>query len=175
MVQNLEKNLNNELYQDKFKLVFKEIPSIELLCTGANIPGVAGAGLEVPNAFNKIFVPGNKLQYDDLTLTFKVDENLETYKELFNWILALYHPQSYEQFKQYQAETRLPKIGKGYNYGFDASLITLSNAMNFNVEVNFIHLFPKQLSPIDFNLSSSTNDDHVMATATFQFDYFYFK
>lgn len=164
--------LNNNLNRNKFKLVFQEIKNTEFLCTQANVPGVSSTPIEIPNTFNKIHVQGKKLNYDALTLTFIVDENMKSYKEIYAWMLGIHAPMMFEQFIKFQNDLNLPKFIKGNRIGFDASLITLTNANNVNLELNFVHLFPISLSSIDFGLDQTTE---VTATVTFQYDYYTFR
>lgn len=164
--------LNNNLNRNKFKLLFREIKNTEFLCNQANVPGLSASSLEIPNQFNKIYVQGKKLNYDQLTINFIVDENMNSYKEIYAWMLGIYSPMQFAQFVQFQNDLNLPKFIKGNRIGFDASLITLTNANNINLELNFVHLFPVNLSSIDFGLDQTSE---VTATATFQYDYYTFK
>ena len=43
-------------------------------------------------------VPGDKLTYADLTLSFFVDEDLENYIEVHNWLRGLGFPESIQEF-----------------------------------------------------------------------------
>lgn len=171
MVQNNDINLNNELNTNKFKLVFREVKGVELLCKGVSFPSLDANALELPNINNRIFVQSTKVNYSPLTVVFKVDENLEAYKELLAWFTAIHSPQNFEQFKKFQTELRMPINGKTV-VGFDASLLTLKNSDNINLEVHFVHLFPTNISGWEFGLDG---DEHITASATFQYDYFYFN
>ena len=42
--------------------------------------------LVMNNTIKRYTMIGEKLTYDDLTITFIVDENLENYIEIHNWI-----------------------------------------------------------------------------------------
>jgi len=172
MAQSSTTQLNNELFTNKFKLVFREVQSVEILCTEAQLPALDTSPVDVPNQLSQIYVQGNKMRYTPLTLSFKVDENLETYKEVFNWMTAIHKPQSYDQFNEFQKSAFHVKMNNKYKIGFDASLITLKNSDNVNFEAVFTHLFPVNLSSLNFTMNSETV---MFATATFQFDYFYFR
>jgi hypothetical protein len=167
--KNLQTDLNNELNLDRFKLTFREIPNITINCQAAPVPGVSGHPLEMPNSLNKLFVPGRKMDYENLTVTFKVDENLKTWKELYAWMLGIYSPQEFEQFVEFQKHLEIAPFINQYKYGFDATVHSLTNAMNPNIEFTYVHLFPISLSAIDFNF---TNSEMSTAQATFQYDYF---
>jgi hypothetical protein len=172
MPETQQVSLNNELHADKFKLTFREILNTEILCQGVSIPGVTGVGLEIPNSINKLFVQGTKLDYELFTIQFKVDENLTTWKEIYHWLLAIYAPQSREQFVKFQKDLKMPVVGNGNKFGYDCTLHSLKNSFNPNMEIHFVNCFPVSLSAIDFTLESS---EIIKAQASFRYDYFYFS
>ena len=48
---------------------------------------------------------GDKLEYEDLTVTFIVDEYLENYTSLHEWMTAIGFPENREQFTTFRSET----------------------------------------------------------------------
>ena len=44
-------------------------------------------------------MPGDKVTYQTLDVSFLVDENLNNYKEIHDWIIGLGFPQDHKQFK----------------------------------------------------------------------------
>jgi hypothetical protein len=42
-------------------------------------------------------LPGDKILFEDFSLRFLVDENLENYMEIHNWIRGLGFPESLEE------------------------------------------------------------------------------
>ena len=51
---------------------------------------------------------GDKITYDDLSFSFFVDENLENYLEVHNWIRGLGYPESIQEFSDLK---KTPKTG----------------------------------------------------------------
>ena len=49
-------------------------------------------------------LPVEKLSYSPLDITFLVDENLNNYKEIHDWLLGLGFPQNYTQFQNLQTD-----------------------------------------------------------------------
>ena len=45
-----------------------------------------------------IDVPGERLSYGDLTLRFLVDENMENYISVYNWLTGLGFPETTKEF-----------------------------------------------------------------------------
>ena len=48
---------------------------------------------------------GDKLTYEDLTITFIVDENLENYIEMHTWLTAIGFPKDRKQFSEFRSAT----------------------------------------------------------------------
>lgn len=142
-----------------FELSIQRLPNVEFFVQSANIPG-----LNIPEAiqatpFANIPRPGNKLQFDDFSVTVVLDEYMNSYKEIFNWMAGMTNPNSFEQYKGLIA---------GDGVFSDASLIALSSKNNPIVEFKFANLFPTRLSQINLR---STNDTTEYATYDISFKY----
>lgn len=80
----------NPLRANSFKIAIdrKNYPTMEFLAQnvihpGVQLPSPTFAGRRIQN----IGVPGEALGYDELTITVLVDEELRTYKEVYDWFL----------------------------------------------------------------------------------------
>ena len=61
----------------QFKFQVIKLPKVEYFCTSANLPGINLGTAEQITPLKDIPLPGDRLQYDTLTIQFLVDENLE--------------------------------------------------------------------------------------------------
>jgi hypothetical protein len=61
----------------------------------ANIPGINLGIVVQPTYLKDIDTPGDKISFSDFTLRFLVDENLENYMEIQNWIRGLGFPRKF--------------------------------------------------------------------------------
>ena len=50
---------------------------VEYFCTKVELPGISLNESTQETRFKEIPIPGDKLDYEDLTMSFMVDENLE--------------------------------------------------------------------------------------------------
>jgi len=162
---------NKDLLQStKFQLIFTALPGITYFCQSVNLPGVSLSEVPRNTPFIDLYVPGEKLQYDVLNITFLVDEDLRAWEQLHDWIRALTFP---TDFKEY---TQLPRItSRSYpreqpQYA-DAAFTVYTNKNNPNLRFKFKDLFPTTLSSIQFN-ASDTADNIITADASFRFSYF---
>jgi hypothetical protein len=148
-----------------FVFNLKKTPSTNFFVTRASLPGLNLGIVEVPTPFVKMPVPGEKIQFNDLSITFKVDEDMKNWNEIFEWMVALGFPQSFEQYK----EIREKQLGEGV-YS-DATLMVLNSNMNPNLEFQFVNLFPYMLSDLDFS-TQGADVEYIEATVQFRYEYF---
>ena len=148
-----------------FQFTIYKTPNVNYFVQAAAIPSLSLGRSEVSTPLSKLKFPGDKVDYGDLTITFRVDEELRNYKELFNWMIALGKPESFGQYGEIAAQP----IGQGVQS--DATLIIMSSARNPIVEVSFKNLYPVSLSEINFN--TQLNDvDYIDCIASFAYERF---
>ena len=170
----------------QFKFQVIKLPKVEYFCTAANVPGINLGTAEQITPLKDIPLPGDRLQYDTLTIQFLVDENLENYREIHGWLTGVGFPKNYEQFQTLQGAStdRFPstqntgtskEIGEikkatqddGGLYS-DATLMILTSKNNANLEVRFRNIYPTSLSGLDYN-QQATDVDYLTATVSFEY------
>ena len=115
------------------------------LVNAANIPAISMGTAIQPTYLKDIDVPGDKVQFEDFTFRFLVDENLENYMEIYNWIRGLGYPESLGEIYKWQQNTEnftQPKNSE-LNLFSDATLQILTSKENPNFKVMFQDMFPK--------------------------------
>lgn len=149
-----------------FNFAIKRLPNVAFFLQNVNLPNVNLGETQIPSPFIRVPVPGDHLEYGELTLQFRVDEDMLNYREIYDWLVGLGSPESFSQYKTLKDNSDLP--GSGTGLLSDATLTILTSAQNPNIEVRFKDLFPTTLS--DFELSyAGTDVDYVLATASFKF------
>ncbi len=69
----------------------------------ANVPQVSLSGeAEINTPFKTFYNAGDTLEYEDLVVKFLVNESLENWEEIYNWIAGIGFPKSREQYAQCQ-------------------------------------------------------------------------
>ncbi len=159
----------NPLYSDKFKFIINEARNVEFFCFRANIPGLALTAIGLDTPVNPHYVGGKKLFYEDLQLSFRVNEDLANYKEIFNWMVGITGPQSTDQFKNFNDKRQ--NVSNKYNVWSDGTLFSLTNSSNPNIIINFKNLMPISLSGLEMD---TTNYETVIASVGFKFDWYEF-
>ena len=82
-----------------FKFTLAKEPKVSFFCNSARIPEITLGNTVQPSYLKDIDVPGEKLTYGDFSLRFLVDENLENYMKIHNWLTGLGFPETTQQFK----------------------------------------------------------------------------
>ena len=175
----------------QFKFQILKLPKVEYFCTAVNLPGLSLNTVQQPTPLADIPLPGEKLSFGDLEMTFMVDENLENYQEISGWLFGLGFPKSRTQFANLveAAKDRFPTNGKDsqttdagkVKYGAqpigpvfsDATLNILSSKNRANIEVRFNNVFPVSLSGLQFT-QQATDVDYLSATVPFQYKLYEF-
>ena len=172
----------------QFRFKCSKLPKVEFFCQSANIPGIGLCEAEVDTPLKTMPFPGDKVTYQDLAISFLVDENLENYKEIHDWIIGLGAPQNHTQFSDFRglSSDRFPgtsssnaitgqatadPLPEGGMYS-DATL-TVLNSKNIAVtEIRFHNIFPTSLGALSYNVQAS--DVNYLQTNV-DFSYMYYE
>ena len=134
----------------------------------------------------QIPIQGDELTFENLSISFLVDENLQNYKELHDWLIGIGFPQSRQQFKNFRSQTaNRPGATRGNSQDIgdvqpatpispmfsDGTLTILSNKNNPVVEVRFEELSPVALGALTFD-QEATDVQYLKATADFNYKYY---
>ena len=171
----------------QFRFGINQLPKVEFFTVSANIPGISAGTATYATPFKDIPTVGEKLDYSNLSISFIVDEYLENYISLHNWMIGYGFPRDREQFRTYRDVTsNTPAGGKAPSIDLigkavpdkamysDAFLQILSNKNNPIVEVNFENAFPISLSALDFT-QTATDVEYMVATAEFAYQIYEIK
>jgi hypothetical protein len=160
----------NLFHANKFALSFATLPNVQYFCQGIPLPGVSmGEGL-FPTPYVDLYVPGDKIQYDSLAITFLVDEELRSWIEVHNWIRGMTYPVELVEYSR--LKQRAPNVSQVTPQFSDASLVILDSNQNSLYRVDFKNCFPTSLSAIQFSTTGQGPGDVMTADATFRFDYY---
>lgn len=154
----------NPLLPTQFLFTLTNAPKVAFFSNTANIPSIDLGIVKRPTPLKTIDEPGDTIEFEDFRLKFIVDENLENYLEIFNWIIGLGYPYCTTQFEN------LKKSEKGLYSDGTLQVLTSSERQNF--QVKFYDLFPYGLTTLLFD---STLNNTTGFTAEVKFKYTYFQ
>jgi len=149
---------SNFLSPSRFILVIDtpDFESVSYHCQTAPIPGVKISSQEVPwRQFNSNLT-GSNIEFDPLDVRFIVDENMDNYVKIYEWMLTAVQTDSQPAMKK------------------DMSLLIYNNNNNMNKRIQFIGGFPMSLSSVEFNTTNS-DTQFLFADVSFSIDYYQFR
>lgn len=151
----------NLLQPTKFLLTFGRIPDTQYFCQEVNLPGVTLGEVNRATPFLDMYSPGTKLTYDPLDITFTVDEELASWKNLYDWFTSIADPDGFEK------RTYVKELQRTEHFS-DAYLTVLSALNNPVLRIEFANVFPLTLSDINFDTKLSA-DTIITCRATFRY------
>jgi hypothetical protein len=151
----------NLLQSTKFLLTFDRIRTTQYFCQTVNLPGVSLGEVSRATPFLDMYSPGTKLTYDPLVVEFILDEELQGWKNMYDWFLSMADPDGFEK----RDGSRELQTNKHFS---DATLSILSGLNNPLVRIHYTNLFPLSISDIRFDTTQSA-DTILTATATFRY------
>ena len=175
-VSPFDKQIANRNYMSPlgFKLILTKTPKVDFLCQSANIPQISMGTAIQPTYLKDIPVPGDKVLYDDLTVSFLVDEKMENYLSIYKWMTGLGYPESlgqYDQLRKDDIRTNASVSDEGdplYFQYSDATLQILSSNLVPQFQVIFSDCFPYSLSTVTFD-ATDTDIEYFTADVSFKY------
>jgi hypothetical protein len=148
-----------------FKFTLAKFPKVSFFSTGSRIPEIALSTLQQNSYLKMIDVPGDQLTYGDFTLRFLVDENMENYMAIHNWLTGLGFPEVTSQYNDFitQDQIKDPK-----NAFCDGTLRILNSNYRDVVLIKFKDLYPISLNSLEFE-AQDTDINYFTAEATFKY------
>jgi hypothetical protein len=157
-----------------FKFTLAKAPKVDFFSNSANIPAIT-LGTAIQTRYGKnIDIPGDKMNFEDFSLRFLVDEDLENYMEIQNWMRGLGFPYSLEQYSDLQNEDtgyNSPAIKGRFYEESDGTLQILNSNFVPSAQVIYTGLFPYYLSTLQFD-ATQTDIQYFTAEVTFKYTYY---
>ena len=168
--------------QFRFKIV--KLPQVEFFIQTVNLPGISLGQATIPTPLYDYPVPGDKITYQSLDISFLVDENLNNYKELHDWLLGLGFPSKHQQFADMRATgaDRFPgtasttaasgtatpaPLPEGSIYS-DATLTVLNSKNIAKTEIRFQNVFPTIIGSLSYDVQAS-DVNYLQTQASFSY------
>ena len=168
----------------QFRFKMTKLPLVEFFVQSTNLPGISLGNATQVTPLYDIPIPGDKISYSSLDLSFIVDENLNNYKEIHDWLLGLGFPNNHTQFADLQTtgsdrfpgstkdtatvgrQPRVP-LAEGGTYS-DATLTVLNSKNIAKTEIRFQNVYPTSLSSLSYDVRQ-TDIDYIQANVSFQY------
>lgn len=145
----------NPLTTAQFKFEIEAFPHVTYNAQTVILPSMQVDGVQMNSPRRDIPLTGTKLNFDPFALTFIVDDKLNNYTELYNWLIK-------NVTENFDRRTHMS----------DATLHILNGDLTPNQKIKFFDCFPTMIAELPFE--SNANDSDVMECSTF-FNFSHFK
>ena len=155
----------NYLQPTSFKLVLdrKNYPNLEFFCQTVTHPGMIMNATELPyQKITGIPFPGDKLTFNELSANIILDEDMNAYSEMYNWIRRLLDTNMRSPLNR--TSTTPPHYA-------DITLHMLSSANETTKQIRYKDCIPTALGDIQLE-STDTGGTFITFNASFRFTYF---
>ena len=132
-----------------FKFTLARYPKVSFFVTSARLPEITLGTAIQPSYLKDLDVPGEKLIYGDFNLRFYVDESMENYMTVHNWLTGLGFPETAQQYRD--VITNDDGITDPKEAFSDGTLRILNSNYRDTALVKFKDLFPVSLSTLDID------------------------
>ena len=168
----------------QFRFKCTKLPLVEFFVQSASIPGISLGTAQQNTPLVDVPLPGDKVTFNSLDISFLVDENLNNFKEIHDWILGLGFPDNHTQFQNLQSAgsdrfpgstrstaatgTNTPQpLNEGGIYS-DAILTVLNSKNIAKTEIRFKNVYPTSLGGLTYDVRL-TDVDYINASVSFNY------
>lgn len=153
------------LSNNKYEFVITRLPNLVFFLQAINIPNITLGTTVTQTPFVQIPKPSNTLSFEPLTINYILDENMESWFEIYNWIVNLGNPEGLNKLGTLTKES-----GRKNSITSDATLLIKTNSNNSNIRFTFHDIFPTDLTGVQ--LTSTEGQEFLTSTITFSYTYY---
>jgi hypothetical protein len=157
-----------------FLFSVQKFPELTYFIQESPLPGVELGQAIQASSVHDIKVPGETLTFDDIQISFLVDENMDNYQAIFGWLIGLGYPEGHYQFREWQANLKNANAYSKSDAARTVSDCHLSILNSDNIPIfryTFVDAFPVALSGLTFQ-STNTDVQYLVANLTLAYSYY---
>lgn len=146
----------NYVASSKGILLIEKIPNVSIQLQRINLPGVNLPAAEHSMPMLQGYEPGEKAEFNTLSVDFILDKKMLAWKELFNWLVSIGAPS--DKCTEYDHDNRFS----------DAVLFVQSGKNQTQLKFKFYEVWPTNIGDIEFTYEDS---EDVFKKCTVEFRY----
>lgn len=159
----------NPLQSNGFLFGIQKLPELSYFCQEVTLPDLQAPAAEMTTPLIDVPVPGEKLQFGELTVTFLIDETMANYIAVHNWMVGLGFPETHQQYRNFIGDQSIFPNSSELSAGFsECTLQILNSSNNVARTIQFNDAFPTSLSQLTLQ-TTSQDTIYLAATATFRY------
>lgn len=154
-------NSQNPLLVNYFRFELERVPNMVYFCQTVNLPGIGFGVANQPTTLgHPVKVPTGAFRFEDIELSFRVDENMANWLEIHEWIKTAGNYTDDINTLPYHKSIK-PDGTVILGKTSDATLYITNSAYNDKLKVHFKRVFPQFLSGIEFSVSSPSSMEAI--------------
>lgn len=162
----------NPLSPNGYLFTIDKLPMLSYFAQSVSLPIITLSPAEVSTPFVNIAVPGEKPEFGSLAVQFLIDEKMENFKAIHNWINGLGFPDDYLQYTNFNNTDTINTNEYSKNTS-DATLIILGNNNNPIQSIKFYDCWPDSVGSLSF--TSNTQDvQYLVGDVSFKYSHYAF-
>ena len=154
-----------------FRFSLAKAPKVSFFSNSAQIPGLTIAPAEQATYLKNVPQVGDKMDFQDFSLRFLVDEDLENYMQIQNWMRGIAFPDSLNDIytlKAGKTDNLILDPKEPDNLVSDGTLFVLDSSNNPQFMVKFNDMWPSDLTTLQFDATPG-DLDYFTAEVTFKY------
>lgn len=160
----------NPLLATNFIFSVHKLPDITFFVQDVSMPDVSLGQASISNPLQDTPMPGDKVSFGSLTVSFTIDEKFANYKAVTEWLLGLGYPENHLQFTTF-ISAQQNNLSEHLKTVSDATLGILDSSNLPVATYTFIDCFPVSLGGFEYS-TSETTARHIKASVTFAFSHY---
>ena len=153
------------LSNNKFDFTLERVKNFVFNVQSVNLPSITLSSTLIQTPAVQIPIPGNQISFGSLNLNFIVDEDMQSWYEIYNWMIQLGNPESNNKIGNLRRDD-----GYFNSITSDAALFIKTNSNNPRWKVNFKDVFPIDLGEVSF--SATESQEFITSSVTFGYSYY---
>ena len=85
------------LANNKYQFVIDRLPNFTFFVQGINMPSLTMNPVQTNTPYTQLYQPANQLTYEQLQVTYVIDEDMQSWFEIYNWMTNLGNPTSLDK------------------------------------------------------------------------------
>jgi hypothetical protein len=162
----------NPLNPNGFLFSVQKLPEVTFFVQEVELPTLSIGTVIQATQVHDIKIPGETAEFDNLQMSFLVDENFKNWKAIYAWLIGLTYPESHDIYTSFLNSERnansRTELAKGYS---DGTLTILDSSNNPVQSIQFVDMYPTSLSALPFS-SQNTDVQYLRASVNFAYSYY---
>ena len=158
----------NFLQNNSYQLILPRFPHVQYFATDFVLPEITMPPAYASTPYTDLKFAGDKPVFGNMTFNFMLDDTMQNYQEVFDWLNSIGFADSHESYKNYPNKNASQPLGEQ-----DVKVVVLSSKSNPIRSLTFFDAIPVALSGFPMT-SQDQQTNYVKASLTMSYTRFEF-